>query len=202
MKKYLWIAVAVLLTISSLYAHAQNTPVPAAKSDAPAVAAAPPAPAAAPHSPAPSDTTVTVTSPEGSTVVHGGRMIMMPRRSCEPKETGSIDINFQYSEDDVSNLSKEMDDKVADIKSQAVKAGATATDLTEMNYTVNSGRNFGYNGGNDTNGKYNISGRMHFNITPAAKAAVLLQSLSADKNYHVSLNFQMNSNFCPPGMMQ
>ena len=188
-------ATALFMATLSSFALAQNAQEAAATPPAaPAVAPAPAAVAA--PTPAASEPTAA----EALTGAIREKALAFQRRACgEQKETATVEINFQYAKDDLTNLSKEIEEKVANVKSEATKAGATAVEMAEMNYNVNS-RNVGYRE-DESNGKYRISGNMRFTVTPADKAAVLLQSLSTQKEYRVNLNYRMNAGICR-GMMQ
>lgn len=198
MNKFIAVTAIVVMTGISSYVLAQaaeTKPAETKSTEAPAVTPVPATPAA------PATATPPVVKPAAAAPVAvdtgaiasgmQGNVIILPRRGCEKRETGSIEINFQYSEDDVSALSKEIDAKTSAVKSEAVKAGATA-ELADMNYNVNAGRNYG---GDGDSSKYHINGNMHFNVTPADKAVVLLQALSTSKD-HVSLNYRMNGGNC------
>jgi len=208
MNKFIAAIAILMMTGISTYVLAQTVetkPVETKPAETPAATAAPATatppvvkPAAA--APVAVDTNAITNGMQGNTIIsRDGNVIVLPRRGgCDKRETGSIEVTFQYAEDDVSALSKEIDTKVATVKGEAVKAGATA-EAADMNYTVNSGRNFGgYNPEGD-NAKYHINGSMHFNVTPADKAVVMLQALSAGKD-HVSLNYRMNGGAC--GLLQ
>jgi hypothetical protein len=207
MNKFIAVTAILVMTGISSYVLAQTTETKPA--DAPAAApvatvaapatATPPAVKPVAAAPVAVDTTAITSGMQGNTIIsRDGSVIVLPRRGgCDRRETGSVEVTFQYTEDDVSGLAKEIDTKVATVKSEAVKAGATA-EAADLNYTVNSGRNFGgYNPDGDNNAKYHINGSMHFNVTPADKAVVMLQALSAGKD-HVSLNYRMTGGFCPP----
>jgi len=206
MNKFIAVTAVLMMTGISSYVLAQTAdtkPAETKPADAPAAAATVPvtAPATAtppvvkPVAAAPLavDTNAITSGMQGNTIIsRDGSVIVLPRRGgCDRRENGSIEVTFQYAEDDVSGLSKEIDTKVAAVKDDAVKAGATA-EMADLNYNVNSGRNFG---GDGDNTKYHINGSMHFNVTPADKAVVMLQALSAGKD-HVSLNYRMNGGAC------
>lgn len=216
MNKFIAVIAIVMMVGVSSYVLAQTVetkPVESKPADTPATAPAV-TPATTTAATAPAATPATVTPPavkpasppaaaaDVNTMVNGntiisrdGSVIVLPHRGgCERHETGSIELNFQYAEDDISNLGKEIDAKVTNVKAEATKAGATA-EAADMNYNVNTGRNVGYNPDGNDNGKYHINGNVHFNVTPADKAVVMLQALSAGKD-HVSLNYRMNGGAC------
>jgi|GEM_PF-4855085 len=112
--------------------------------------------------------------------------------NCPLNETAMINLNFSSVEKSVDTAVSYVDKKIAEVKAIVNKGKADKATLSGVNYNINP-----FNNGDpsSSDGAWQVSGNLSFNITPASKGKDILVLLSSHKYQpNLSVSSYQNGN--------
>lgn len=115
------------------------------------------------------------------------RLEAMPEKECPFNETSSINVSFNSTETELSQLKTIMATKISQIEAYAKDKGITKIELQNSSYSISTNSS-----GNcdDAAANFQFYGNASFNVEPADKGAEFMSYL-VEKG--ITANLSMNS---------